>query len=107
MKWLKLMTDDDITKYAPRVQARATFLECSLGKAVETCFPDPAFCQSKQESDEAAEERSDRTLRRPRLAQPAASTAIELRQLTPDMEVILPKTHFFKEQRRFAGTGSS
>ena len=77
-----------------RAESRTTFLKCSLGKVVETCFPDPFLCQSKRESDDAAAERSDRSRSpgRPGLAQPSASTARELRQLAPDTETFLPKT---------------
>ena len=64
------MTGDDIPKYAPRCDENP-ISQCSLGRAAEACSPDPFFfCQSKRESDEAAADRSDRTLGRPRLAQP-------------------------------------
>ena len=76
-------------------EARAPFLDCS---PAEACSPDPVFCQSKRESDEAAADRSNNPLGRRRLARPAASTAKELRQLALDVEVILPKPCFFYEK---------
>ena len=77
-----------------RAEARAPFLECSLGRAAKACSQGPILCQSKRESNEVAADRSDRTFGRPGLAQPAASPAKEIRHLAPDLEVILPKPYF-------------
>ena len=74
-----------------RADARAPFLESSLGRGWEACSADPIFCQSKRRSYEAAADRSDRALGKPRLAHPAPRTTREFRQLLPDPEVILPK----------------